>query len=111
MNTSLIDLLQNAIYLFEDICVHIPEIDTLDEQRNQIDEFIDRAKGVIIADCMSKNDICKVTGENHQPDWNSIVVDFEGEAYIDIRCINCGTSGCIGRECTGETGLKDLILW
>ena len=45
---------------------------------------------------------------NHEPDWNSVQVNHEEvETYIDINCIFCGMSGCVGNERT----LTNDINW
>ncbi len=42
-------------------------------------------------------DICKETGESHEPDWHTLKVEWDvDEAYIDVNCGRCGRSGCLG---------------
>ena len=43
----------------------------------------------------------------HEPDWASVVVTYDGDAYIDVSCIHCGNSGCVG---TSKT-LASNICW
>lgn len=34
--------------------------------------------------------------EQHVPDWSSLTIEkSDGEAYIDVNCRDCGTSGCV----------------
>ena len=55
-----------------------------------------------------EDDVCKVTGQPHVPDWKSVSVEQDGdETYIDINCRDCGRSGCIGTQAT----LADEITW
>lgn len=33
----------------------------------------------------------------HEPDWKTVHVEYDGDdTYIDVSCIHCGHSGCIG---------------
>jgi len=44
----------------------------------------------------------------HEPDWHTARADSDGdEDYVDVSCLKCNTSGCIG---TVET-LTDRICW
>jgi hypothetical protein len=49
---------------------------------------------------------CK--SDKHCPDWHSVIVQYDGDGcYVDVNCIRCGLSGCVG---THET-LLDGIQW
>ena len=39
------------------------------------------------------------TGE-HEPDWDTLIVTHDGEAYVDVNCKHCGESGCVGSSKT-----------
>lgn len=53
-------------------------------------------------------DICPKSPEGHEPDWNSLTTDYDGEdTYLDVACRYCGRSGCVG---TLET-LLSRICW
>jgi len=44
----------------------------------------------------------------HEPDWQSVAISYDGgETYIDINCLYCERSGCLG---TSKT-LTDNIMW
>ena len=43
----------------------------------------------------------------HEPDWSTVIIDYDGEAYVDVSCIHCGRSGCVGSAKT----LADDICW
>ena len=43
----------------------------------------------------------------HEPDWQSVHVNYDVEVYVDINCKNCGQSGCVGSEKT----LAQDICW
>lgn len=43
----------------------------------------------------------------HEPDWTSVHVEFDGDAYVDVACKHCGRSGCIG----AEKSLTEQISW
>ena len=47
---------------------------------------------------MNDNDICKKSPNGkHEPDLSSAhITDDNGTKYLDINCIHCGCSGCIG---------------
>ena len=47
-------------------------------------------------DDLNEDDICPVTGKRHHPDWQSLTVEHDGETYLDVSCVNCGRSGCVG---------------
>ena len=33
----------------------------------------------------------------HEPNWDTLTVSRDGDnVYLDVNCINCGTSGCLG---------------
>ena len=54
------------------------------------------------------DDICPDSHNGvHNPDWNSVIVTYEDDVYIDINCLHCGRSGCLG---TSKT-LVDSITW
>ena len=46
--------------------------------------------------------VCTQTEDgNHVPDWQSLSVDHSNEiVYIDVSCLLCGRSGCVGTEKT-----------
>jgi len=52
-------------------------------------------------------DVCP-DGTPHTPDWNSVNIQHDGdEVYIDINCLDCGRSGCIGNR----PQLEEHISW
>lgn len=60
------------------------------------------------AQSYKQDDICPTTGKSHEPDWNTISVENDGNVfYVDIRCADCGRSGCLGES----EMLKKDISW
>jgi hypothetical protein len=59
-----------------------------------------------MADIVVDEDICPKTGVVHTPDWSTVTVTHDGEAYIDVNCVNCGRSGCIGSAKTLTEGIS-----
>jgi len=60
-----------------------------------------------MADIVVDEDICpKSSSGVHTPDWNSVTVTHDGEAYLDVNCVDCGRSGCIGSAKTLEEGIS-----
>lgn len=58
------------------------------------------------------DDRCKkgrvADGFGHKVDFYSILVTYDGdEAYVDVNCIQCGRSGCLGTL----TALKEGVQW
>ena len=55
------------------------------------------------------DDICpKNNGQRHVPDWNTVTTEWDGgELYLDVRCEQCGRSGCIGTDKL----LAESITW
>ncbi len=52
---------------------------------------------------MKVSDSCK-----HHPDWHSVSVQYNGDGcYVDVNCIRCGVSGCVGSHKT----LAEAITW
>ena len=46
--------------------------------------------------------------KGHEPDWNSLTTEHDGDGlYVDVCCIHCGLSGCVGNERT----LTENINW
>lgn len=44
---------------------------------------------------------CKTPDNIHEPDWSTITAGYADKVwYIDVNCIHCGQSGCVG---TSET--------
>lgn len=41
---------------------------------------------------------CPQHDGGHAPDWTSVHVEFDGNAYVDVACKHCGRSGCVGPE-------------
>jgi len=42
-------------------------------------------------------DICpKTESGEHVIDWNTLHVSDDVERYIDVNCLECGRSGCLG---------------
>lgn len=40
---------------------------------------------------------CPNNEAGHEPDWKSVSVEMDGEqAYVDVACMHCGRSGCVG---------------
>jgi hypothetical protein len=55
-----------------------------------------------------ENDKCSQseTGTHH-PDWNTVIIDHDGgEAYVDVNCVYCGRSGCVGTSKTLANGIS-----
>jgi len=52
-------------------------------------------------------DRCPKNDGGHEPDWTSVHVEFDGDAYVDLTCKHCGQSGCIG----SEAKLTEQISW
>jgi len=52
-------------------------------------------------------DRCPKNDGGHEPDWTSVHVEFDGDAYVDLTCKHCGQSGCIG----SEEKLIEQISW
>ena len=43
----------------------------------------------------------------HEPDWKSVSVQEDGDtAYVDISCMKCGCSGCIGQSETLQADIN-----
>jgi hypothetical protein len=54
------------------------------------------------------DDICPDNdGKPHQADWGTAHINEDGQWYIDINCMQCGRSGCVGSEKT----LSGDIQW
>jgi len=54
------------------------------------------------------DDTCPVDGKDHRPNWKSVSIEQDGgETYIDVTCVKCGRSGCVGTTKT----LGDGINW
>jgi len=44
----------------------------------------------------------------HEANWNTVTTDNDGgTVYIDVCCIHCGQSGCIGND----KALQEMISW
>jgi|GEM_PF-6206851 len=41
---------------------------------------------------------CPQNPAGHEPDWTSVHIEFDGDAYVDVVCKHCGRSGCVGPE-------------
>jgi ribosomal protein S27E len=52
------------------------------------------------ADCghaYAEDDICPTTHRLHRPDLASAHITSDGgESYVDVTCLDCGRSGCLG---------------
>jgi len=45
-------------------------------------------------------------GHHHEPDWSSVSIEPDGdEMYIDVNCLHCGRSGCVGTKKTLAAGI------
>jgi hypothetical protein len=53
------------------------------------------------------DDICpKTLDGKHVPDWSSVTSESDGgEWYVDIPCVACGRSGCVGNQKQLESGI------
>jgi len=51
--------------------------------------------------------VCPSTGDRHKPNWASVNINVDGDTYIDVSCIDCGCSGCMGNRKT----LEKEICW
>ena len=52
-------------------------------------------------------DICPKSEDGiHIPDWNSLSITHDGEAYVDVNCSACGRSGCVGSAKTLLEGIS-----
>ena len=52
--------------------------------------------------------ICPVDNQPHHPDWKSLTIEHaDGGSYLDVSCVKCGRSGCVGQAKT----LADGIHW
>lgn len=56
---------------------------------------------------LDEDDVCPKTGKLHSPDWSTLHVEHDGEAYVDVNCKDCGRSGCVGSSLT----LAEDISW
>lgn len=56
-----------------------------------------------------EEDFCPNSDDNkHRPNWNTVSTESDGGTwYIDVRCKECGRSGCVGTE----DQLIDQICW
>lgn len=77
------------------------------------DYFKSKTGGTIdldeVAHLFAPEDTCPQNNNGlHQPDWNTIQTDYDGETlYVDVCCRHCGKSGCIGTQ----EQLVDMITW
>ena len=54
------------------------------------------------------DDACpKSPTKKHEPDWNSTSITCDIDTYVDVNCLHCGRSGCIGKL----QNLVDDIMW
>ena len=62
---------------------------------------------MIEASTTDEDDTCPSheSGE-HVPDWSSLNVTHDSETYIDVSCVNCGRSGCVGSAKTLDEGIS-----
>jgi len=52
------------------------------------------------------SDCSKTQDGKHVPDWKTVHVEVDGDGiYVDVNCIYCGESGCIGTE---KTLIEDI---
>jgi len=42
----------------------------------------------------------------HEPDWATVSIADDGDTYIDVLCLNCGQSGCVGSSKTLAEGIS-----
>jgi hypothetical protein len=51
---------------------------------------------------------CPKSPVGHVPDWSTVAVSEDGgEVYIDVACMHCGRSGCLGTMMT----LVENLSW
>lgn len=51
-------------------------------------------------------DVCPSGQGKHEPDWSTVSIDCDGDGtYVDVACMHCGRSGCLGNL---QTMLENL---
>ena len=55
-----------------------------------------------LLDAVDEETVC-----DHEPDWASLTCCYDGEAYIDVKCVKCGAGGTLG----STDALIDRITW
>ena len=50
---------------------------------------------------------CTNPNGHHEPNWDTVHIDVDGDAYLDVNCRHCGKTGCLG----SVNNLLDNLSW
>jgi hypothetical protein len=56
-------------------------------------------KKLLLEQNLEMDDICPDSHDgHHSPDWKTTIWTNDGdESYVDVNCVHCGRSGCVGQ--------------